>query len=165
MLSSLPENEQAFPPSYLDARAQEISNPGVLKTALQASGTFALSQLSQRLAAFASSPLGKVFAAWTAKEQVAGGNVSISGDRIVSAFLSQQDQTMNDVIKVYNTMLASYKSAKVPGSSWPIICIDEANVLTRWQKGSLEDKGALEALLRFFVKVSVNRAKLTNQQA
>ena len=137
----------------------------MLKRALHASGTFALSQLSQRLAAFASSPLGKVVAAWTAKEEVAGGNDSISGDRIVSAFLSQQDQKMNDVIEVYNEMLASYKSAKVPGSSWPIICIDEANVLTRGREGSQEDKGALEALLRFFVKVSVNCAELTNEQA
>ena len=137
----------------------------MLKKALQASGNSALSQLSERLAAFANSPLGKAFAAFTGKEPVAGGNFSISGDKIVSAFLRQQDQTINDVIAVFNDMLALYKSAKISGSSWPIICIDEANVLTGWQEGSLEDKKALEALLRFFVKVSVNRAELTNQQA
>ena len=162
VLSNLPENDQAFPPAYLNGRGQQLSDAGVLKRALQASGTFALSQLSQRLAAFASSPLGKVVAAWTAKEQVAGCNDSISGDRIVSAFLSQQDQTMNDVIEVYNEMLAT---AKASGSSWPIICIDEANVLTEWQEGSQEKKEALRALLRFFVKVSENCAKPTNEQA
>lgn len=137
----------------------------MLKKALQASGSSALSQLSEQLAAVANSPLGKAFAAFTGKEQVAGGNFSISGDKIVSAFLRQQDQTINDVIAVYNDMLALYKSAKVSGSSWPIICLDEANVLTGWQEGSLEDKKALKALLRFFVKVSVNPAELTNQQA
>ena len=134
----------------------------MLKRALQAAGTSALSRLSEGLAAFASSPLGEMVAAWTAKEQVAGGNVSISGDRIVSAFLTQQDQTMNDVIEVYNKMLAT---AKASGSSWPIICIDEANVLTEWQEGSQEEKKALKALLRFFIKVRRNCAKLTNEQA
>ena len=103
-----------------------------------------------------------MFAAWTAKEQVAGGNGSISGDRIVSAFLSQQDQTMNDIIEVYNKMLAT---AMASGSSWPIICIDEANVLTEWQDCPQERKEALKALLRFFVKVSGNCPKLTNEQA
>ena len=134
----------------------------MLKRALQAAGRSALSRLSEQLAAFASSPLGKVFAAWTAKEQVAGGNVSISSDRIVSAFLSQQDQMMNDVIEVYNEMLAT---AKASGSSWPIICIDEANVLKEWQEGSQEKKEALRALLRFFVKVREKCAKLINEQA
>ena len=165
VFSSLPKDEQAYPPSYLNGRAQQLSDATVLKKALQASGNSALSQLSERLAAFANSPLGKAFAAFTGKEPVAGGNFSISGDKIVSAFLRQQDQTINDVIAVFNDMLALYKSAKISGSSWPIICIDEANVLTGWQEGSLEDKKALEALLRFFVKVSVNRAELTNQQA
>ena len=100
VLTSLPENDQAFPPAYLDARGQQLSDSKVLKRALQAAGTTALSHLSERLAAFASSRLGKAYAAWTAKEQVAGGNFSISGDKIVSAFLDGQDQTMNDVIEV-----------------------------------------------------------------
>ena len=50
-------------------------------------------------------------------------------------------------------MLKLYKSSKSPSSSWPIICIDEANVLTQWQYGSLEKREALSALLKFFVKV------------
>ena len=157
VLSSLPKDEQAYPPSYLNGRAQQLSDAGMLKKALQASGSTALSQLTERLAAFANSPLGKAFAAFSSKEPVAGGNLSISGEKIVSAFLRQQEQTMNDVIAVYNDMLALHKSAKISGSSWPIICIDEANKLTRWQEGSDEDKGALDALLSFFVKVSVNR--------
>ena len=60
---------------------------------------------------------------------------------------------MNDVIEVYDEMLKLYKSRKTPSSSWPIICIDEVNVLTQWQQGSLEKREALSALLKFFVKV------------
>ena len=153
---SLPRDEQIYPPSYLNGRAQLLSDARELKKALQAKGISALSQLSERLADFANSRLGKAVAAVTGKEQVAGGNFSISGDKLISAFLSQQDQTINDVIAVYNEMLALYKSVKVSNSSWPIICIDEANVLTEWREGSSGDRIALTALLKFFVKVSVN---------
>ena len=162
--SSLPNDGQAYPPSYLNGRAQQLSDAGELKKALQASGNSALSQLSERLAAFANSPLGKAFAAVTGKEQVAGGNFSISGDKIISAFLRQEDQTINDVIAVYNDMLAVYKSAKVSNSSWPVICIDEANVLTEWHEGSVEDQRALKALLKFFIKVSVHLQRCPNSK-
>ena len=62
-------------------------------------------------------------------------------------------------------MLALYKSAKLSNTSWPIICIDEANILTECQAASLENKGAIKALLRFFVKVSMNCAERTTVQA
>ena len=57
-------------------------------------------------------------------------------------------------------MLALYESAKVSNSSWPIICIGGANVLTEWHERSIEYKRALKALLKFFRKVCVNRAEL-----
>jgi AAA+ ATPase superfamily predicted ATPase len=161
VLNSLPENDQAFPAVYLNGRGAQISNEGVLTRSLQAAGTSALSRLSQRLATFASSPQAKAFATWTSKEQVAGSNFSISGDDIVSAFLNAQDQKMDDVITVYNEML---DTAKASGSSWPIICIDEANALTKYRKGS-QEKEALNSLLSFFVKVSVKCAKLDKEQA
>ena len=68
---------------------------------------------------------------------------------------------MDDVITVYNEML---DTAKASGSSWPIICIDEANALTKYRKGS-QEKEALNSLLSFFVKVSVKCAKLDKEQA
>ena len=162
---SLPKDERAYPPLYLNGRAQQLSDAGMLTKALQASGNSALSQLSERLAAFANSPLSKAFAAFSSKEQVAGGNLSNSGGNIVSASLRQQKQTMNDVIAVYNDMLALHKSAKISDSSWPIICIDEANKMMRWREGSKEEENALDALLSFFVKVSVNRGESPNEQA
>ena len=165
--SSLPKDEQGYPPLYLNGRAQQLSDARVLQKALQASGSSALAQLSERLAAFTNSSLGKAFAAVTREDQVARGNFSISEDKIISAFLRQEDQTINDVNvnAIYNAMLALYKSAKVSNTSWPIVCIDEANVLMECQEASLEDKGAIKALLRFFVKVSMNCAEQATVQA
>ena len=87
--SSLLKDEQTYPPLYLNGRAQQLSDAGVLQKALQARGSSALSQLSEQSAAFANSPLGKASAAVTGEEQVAGGNFSISSDKIISAFQRQ----------------------------------------------------------------------------
>ena len=72
---------------------------------------------------------------------------------MVAAFLSRHSQSINDVIQVYGEMVKLYDSRKTSTSSYPIICMDEANVLMQWQHGSLEKREALRALLRFFVKV------------
>ena len=150
--SNLSKDEPACPLLYLDGRAEQLYNTGVLKKTLQRCGSSALSQLSERLAVFPDSSLGRAVVAVTGRGQVASGNFSISRAKMISAFLKQDDQTIEDVITMCTDTLALYNSAKSSNSSWPIICINFANVLT---EGTLEDRGALQALLRFFVKVSV----------
>lgn len=154
--------KRAFPASYLDARGAQLTDAAVLINLLQRSGEMALQKLSEFLEGFAESRLGKAFSAWSAQEKFDGDSISVSGDKIVTAFLQKQNQTMNDVIEVYGEIFKLYDSSKAPVSSsssssttsnFPIICIDEANVLTEWQKGSLDKKEALGALLRFFIKV------------
>lgn len=142
-----------FPPSYLDARSRQLSDANVLVSLLQEKGVTALRRLSDLLRDFAGSRLGRILSALTAQEKVNADSISISGEKVVAAFLQRQSQSMNDVIEVYDEMLKLYKSGKSSSSSWPIICIDEANVLTQWQYGSLEKREALSALLKFFVKV------------
>ena len=142
-----------FPPSYLDARSRQLSEASVLVSLLQENGVTALQRLSEFLRNFADSRIGRVFTALSAQEKVNADTFSISGEKVVAAFLRRQSQSMNDVIEVYDETLKLYKSGKSPSGSWPIICIDEANVLTQWQYGSLEKREALSALLKFFVKV------------
>ena len=128
-------------------------------------GNSVLAKIKDGVVKLANSPPAQVIAAITGREQVAGTGISISGEKIVSAFFNQQDQTINDVIAAYNSLLAWYKSAKVPEGSWPMLCLDEANVLTEWQEGSREDRIALKSLLKFFLRVSMNPAHLTHGQA
>ena len=111
-------------------------------------------RMSDLLRKFAGSSIGRVLTALSAQENLKADTFSSRGEKLVAAFLQGQDQSMSDVIEVYDKMLKLYKSGKTCSSSWPIICIDEANVLTQWQHGSLEKREALSALLRFFVKVS-----------
>ena len=120
---------------------------------LQENGAVALQKLSKLLKNFADSGIGRMFTALSAQEKVNADTFSISGEKVMAALLRRQSQSMNDVIAVYDDMLKLYKSSKSPNSTWPIICIDEANVLTQWQYGSLEKREALSALLKFFVKV------------
>ena len=102
---------------------------------------------------FSQTGFGKTIAALTANRPVDGGLVSFSGEKLLAAFVKEAPQTMNDVLAVYDAMLTEYKSTGSAKGDWPIICIDEVNVLTEWQQGSLEEQKALGALLRFFVKV------------
>ena len=147
-------SDSDFPPSYLDARSKQLSEASVLVRLLQDNAVTALQKISGLLRGFADSRIGKVFMGLSASEKVnADTAVSISGEKMVAALLRKQSLSMNDVIEVYDEMLSLYKSGKSPSGSWPIICIDEANVLTEWQYGSLEKREALSALLRFFVKV------------
>lgn len=113
---------------------------------LQDNGVTALQRLSEFLRNFADSRIGKIFTALSAQEKVNADTLSDSGEKVVAAFLRRQNQSMNDVIAVYNEMLELYKSGKAPSGSWPIICIDEANVLTQWYFGSLKKREALSAL-------------------
>ena len=117
------------------------------------SAATALQKISGILKKFPDSRMGKAFAALSAFERLDADTFRITGEKVVAELLGKQSQSMNDVFEVYDEMLNLYKSGKSPGRGWPIICIDEANVLTEWQYGSLKKREALRALLRFFVKV------------
>ena len=123
---------------------------------LQEHGATALKKLSKLLKVFPDSGMGKMIPALAAQEKIGADTFTISGEKVMAAFLRRDNQSMNDVIAVYDDMLKLYKSIKPPKSSWPIICIDEANVLTQWQYGGLKKRETLSTLLRFFVKVRQN---------
>ena len=98
-------------------------------------------------------------AALAVEEKMTGsaaeGTLSISGKGMNEMLQVRQkrSQNINNVIDVSGKTLRLFKADEDPVRSWPIISIDEANVLTEWQYGSLERKEALAALLSFFVKV------------
>ena len=142
-----------FPPIYLDGRSRQLTDAGVLVRLLQEEGEKAVQRLLKLGKNSAGGRLGRVFRAVSAGESYAADAFSISGEQVVETFLRGQDQSLNDVIGVYDEMLALYKSDRAASDSWPVICIDEANVLTQWQQGSLEKRESLSALLRFFVMV------------
>ena len=146
-------SESDFPPCYLDLRSRQLTEPSVLVGLAQDYAVTALQRMSGFLRGFADSRVGKVFTALSASEKMTADDFSIPGEMVVAAFLLKQSQSIDSVFEVYDEMLNLYKSGKAPGGSWPVICIDEANVLTEWQHGSLERREALSALLRFFVKV------------
>lgn len=133
----------SFPPCYLNGRARQLSDAKVLISTLQDRGAKALARLSEL----------SNFAAVTAQENLDADTFSIGMEDMVKAFLQGQSQSMNDVITLYDAMLRLYRSKRPPGSAWPIICIDEADVLTQWQHGSLEKREALQALLNYFIMV------------
>lgn len=78
----------------------------------------------------------------------------------VAKHLQGQPQSMDSMIAVYDETLKLYQSVRPPNSSWPIICINEANVLTQWQQGNLKKKETLRFLLRYFVKVGRDETSL-----
>ena len=79
--------------------------------------------------------------------------LSASSVKVLAALLRRPSQSINEVINVCGKTLMFYKCDSLQSSSWPIICIDEANVLTKWQYGSPEKPQALSTLLTFSVQV------------
>ena len=143
-----------IPPSYLNGRSGQLSEESVLVRLLQEKGATALQKLSVVLKDFANTSIGRASTAVSIQPKGDTDSVSSRRDKVVAAFLHGDSQRMSDVIEVYNDMLELTKTRKLPPSgNWPIICIDEANVLMQWQQGSLEKKQALTALLNLFVKV------------
>ena len=146
-------SDSHFPPAYLDARSRQLSEASVLISLLLDSAATALQKISGILKKFPDSRMGKAFAALSDLERLEADIFRTTGEKVEAQLLGKQSQSMNDVFEVYDEMLNLYKSGKSPGGGWPIICIDEANVLTEWQYGSLKKREAIRALLRFFVKV------------
>ncbi|KAK9820185.1 hypothetical protein WJX72_007257 [[Myrmecia] bisecta] len=58
----------------------------------------------------------------------------------------------------YNQLFAVYAQARKaghgPAAPYPVLALDEANVLYEWQQGDAQQQNDLRALLRYFVKVS-----------
>lgn len=58
---------------------------------------------------------------------------------------------MQDVLEIYLKMLKKYSTQRLKGS-YPVICLDEANILTAWQSDAKRQED-LGSLMRFLVKV------------
>ena len=70
-------------------------------------------------------------------------------------FKEEAASSLNDVIKAYDSLLKLKSTRILNTSPLPVICIDEANVLMSWYKGSAAMEEDLDALLRFLVKVTL----------
>jgi ATPase domain predominantly from Archaea len=57
--------------------------------------------------------------------------------------------SLQDFFDAFQVQAGKAKKERKPGDPWPVIVIDEANVLMDW-----EDKKSLKALLAFFVRVT-----------
>jgi AAA+ ATPase superfamily predicted ATPase len=60
--------------------------------------------------------------------------------------LLEDPTPLQTIMSAYRKLIDEAKKVRKPGDPWPVIIIDEANVLSKW-----EDVNSLEALLRFFV--------------
>ena len=67
---------------------------------------------------------------------------------------STEARSLNDVIQAYDELLRLSSTIISTTSPLPVICIDEANVLMEWHQGGAAMEKNLDALLRFFVKVT-----------
>ncbi len=62
----------------------------------------------------------------------------------------QQISSIESIIATFNEIFSLYADNKASFNNWPVICIDEANVLMEWKK---EQTPQLAELMRFFVAV------------
>ena len=146
---------KGFQPSYLDARAQQVTDPGVMVSLLQEQGRTILDVLRRTFKNLPENIFGGFIAAMSSSN--IGDLIQISDAKLIEAIKGKEHHTINDVIKGYDCIFEAYKSEKRAGNNWPIICIDEANVLREWKFGTRDRQEALGALLRFFVKACVLR--------
>ena len=72
-----------FPPSYLNARARQLSEASVLVSLLQENGGTALRRMSDLLRKFAGSSIGRVLTALSAQEKLDADTFSIRGEIFV----------------------------------------------------------------------------------
>ena len=75
-------------------------------------------------------------------------------DSAAKQFEQSDTGSLNGVIEAYGSLLRLTNTIISPASPLPVICIDEANVLMEWHKGGTAMEIDLDALLRFFVKVT-----------
>ncbi len=62
----------------------------------------------------------------------------------------QQISSIESIIATFDKIFSLYADNKASFNNWPVICIDEANVLMEWKK---EQAPQLAELMRFFVAV------------
>ena len=139
-----------FPPSYINGRARQLTEQGVLASRLRDSLAMALQKRAQTMQHSAGSLTGRVLAALGFGEESKRGLARYS---VMAALPQGQMHRIHDVIRVYEKTLQLYQSGKSTSDSWPVICTDEANVLTGFKGGSPEREEVLDALLGFFIKV------------
>jgi len=62
---------------------------------------------------------------------------------------STSETKLQRIVSVYQILVAEARTGRRDGDPWPVIIIDEANILLRW-----EDKKALRQLLDVFVRLT-----------
>ena len=131
--------------SYVDGREQPLTDPADLANLLQAQGR----DLSARIEKFV-----KWAALAVAVSAIEGVRFSLEpvGEKMFKS--KGQQSPLARVIQAYTNMLRRFRGLKKEDMPWPIIAIDEANVLTAWANGSETQQNDLGTLLRFFVFVS-----------
>jgi hypothetical protein len=95
-----------------------------------------MKRLAQVVQHIAEGPVAMMAAALAMEEKMTGSaaevTLSISGKGMIEMLQDRQKRSQNvsDVIDGYGKTLRLFRADEDPVRSWPIICIDEANVLT-----------------------------------
>ena len=147
--------------AFVDGRAQKLTDGGIMADVLKEQGAMQLPEVRRMLEQMGETA-GKV-----AEVVVRSGYLQMNKSTadleklfqlqsaVSKVFEETAPSSLNDVIKAYDSLLRLKSKRILNTSPLPVICIDEANVLTAWHKGGAAMETDLEALLRFFVKVSL----------
>ncbi len=133
------------PVSWMSGRSQQFSDARTMSQVLAAELKVqqdALSMLKQGISYRAQ--MAQRFARTLSGSKVTVGNVELQ-------LPPQGAASINDLIGQYKDVIIEQRDIS---GSWPVICIDEANVLTEWVTGGPALDRDLTSLLRFFVQVS-----------
>ena len=131
--------------TFIDGRGQKFTDAGIMAAALRDQGARQLSAVRHNLE-HKFKTMGR--AAWAEE----GATLPILS--MIESHLNNKDCSINDVMKAYGNLLSLSSSTSISTTRpWPVICIDEANVLMGWYKGGAAMEDDLDALLRFLVKV------------
>ena len=91
---------KGFPPLYLNARAQQLTEPGVLVSLLREQGTTTLVMLEQVFRNLDVRLPGRLMSSLSSKTDA----LHISGADLINALKGQEINTINDMITVYDRM-------------------------------------------------------------
>ena len=132
------------PVSWISGRSQQLSDGRIMSQVLAADLKVqenALSQFNQ----------GVSYKAQRLAGMLSASKISLGSGLLELQLPPAKAVSIHELIQAYKKNLVDQRDAS---GSWPVICIDEVNVLMEWVTGGPAMERDLDALLRFFVQVS-----------
>ena len=148
--------------AFVNGRSQRLTDAAIMASALSKEGARQLPEARQKLEEL-KGLVGKATAAAAAGSEIFSKfkpgvdlkSLELFYNTVLKLFSpSTEARSLNDVIQAYDELLRLSSTIISTASPLPVICIDEANVLMEWRQGGAAMEKDLDALLRFFVKVT-----------